>query len=56
MADNKIEFVTPSSPDWQTWFNALKVEMPHGATIDEADSIIDAVADALAKKGVKVLK
>lgn len=56
MADTKIELVRPSSPDWQAWFNNLKAEMPHGATLDEADAIADAVADALSKKGIKVLK
>lgn len=51
-----VELVTPSNTDWQSWFNTLEADMPHGATVDEVEAIKDAVIAALASKGVKLVK
>jgi hypothetical protein len=48
-------FTNPTSTDWQSWVDGLIQVMPHGATVDEVDTVFNSVKTALRAKGYNIL-
>lgn len=54
MPENDVlNLVTPTNVDWRSWIDNL--ELPNGATLSDGVAVVEAIKEALRKKGYSIL-